>query len=186
MKRRFLRILMTVVSIGLFAFLHEHALIPISIANVRLSYAYPFRDFISVVMGPAAGGLVGALGTLLVADNFSLNSILMIVINGLDAVILGVLCRKLDVNSGFFGKNELFTFLKSTLLGHFICYVVVRTVVLYFFNGAPNISEDVLPHTLSTGMWMLLLDTVLSLDVTTLLLVVYAKTRVSEANFYRN
>ncbi len=186
MKRRFLRILMTVVSIGLFAFLHEYAVIPLSVANVRISYAYPYRDFISVVMGPVAGGLVGAVGTLVTAEDFSLSSILMIVINGLDAVILGILCRKIDVKSGFFGKNELLTFLKSSVLGHFICYIVVRTVVLCFFNDAPNLGEDVLPRTLSTGMWMLLIDSILSLDVTTLLLVVYAKTRVSEANFYRN
>ena len=187
MKRRLIRILMTVVSIGLFAFLHDHAVIPLTIQHVRISYAYPFRDFISVVMGPVAGGLVGAVGTLLTADDFSINNILMIVINGLDAVILGILCRKIDVRSGFFGKNELLTFLKSFTLSHFLCYFVIRSAVRLIYGHSQGIAAaNYMPGVLSTGLWIFLIDAILSLDVSTLLLVVYARTRVSEANFYRN
>ena len=125
--------------------------------------------------------------SLLTADDFSLSSILMIVINGLDAVILGILCRKIDVRSGFFGKNELLTFLKSFTLSHFLCYFVIRSAVRFIYGHSQGIAAaNYMPGVLSSGLWMFLIDAILSLDVSTLLLVVYARTRVSEANFYRN
>ena len=187
MKRRLIRILMTVVSIGLFAFLHDHAIIPLSVEHVRISYAYPFRDVISVVLGPLAGGLVGSVGMLLSSEDFSLGSILMIVLNGLDGVLIGLLCRKIDVKNGFFGKNDLLTFLKSFTFSHFLCFVVIRSVVLFIYGHNQGMAAaSYMPGVLSAGLWMFLIDAVLSLDVATLLLVVFAKTRVSEANFYRS
>lgn len=190
MKIRIKPILMTVVCIGLFVFLYQHTGIPFSVLHVKITYAFPFLDIASAILGPLAGAVIGtagtALSTALSDDSISFTHLLSIVLNGLDGLIVGFLCRKIDVENSYFGKNELFTFVKAVVFSNFFCFVAVRPITLFvtshILNG--NVAADA--EAFSTGLWMFLVDSILSLNIGALLLFVYARTRMNAANFYRS
>ena len=186
MKVRIKTILKTVVCIGLFVFLYNNAEIRFSMLHVKITYAFPFLEIVSAILGPLAGALVGSVGTALSNESASFNHFLSIWLNGLDGLIVGLLCRKIDVENNYFGKNELFTFVKAAVLGNFFCFVVVRPIMLFVYSHIANVNVVADAGTFSTGVWMFLIDSILSLDVAALLLFVYARTRLNAANFYRS
>ncbi len=179
-------ILKTVMSIGLFVFLYNNAEIRFPVSHVKISYAFPFLEIVSAILGPLAGALVGSVGTVFSNESTSLNHLLSIGLNGLDGLIVGLLCRKIDVENNFFGKNELFTFVKAAVFGNFFCFVVVRPIVLFVYSHIADVNVVADAGTFSTGVWLFLVDSILSLDVAALLLFVYARTRLNAANFYRS
>jgi len=174
----------TIVAIGIgaavFVILGRFASIPTGIPNSNIEVTYAFLALMAVIFGPVAGGLIGLIGHAL-KDLIFYGSIWWswVVVSMLVGFLFGLISKKLDIESGEFGRQKIITFnlvqVGAQALGWFLLAPVLD-IVIY---AEP--SNKVFIQGLGVGISNMVTVGILG----TLLLVLYAKTRTKTGSLER-
>ena len=151
-----------------------------AIRQIQFSYSYPVMVFISVVFGPYVGGFGIALGLLLKQIGEHSLDILYIFCSFLNCFSIGYYMRYLDIQNGFFERSDMAKFNMYQLASNFVCWNLIYAVLSHFIYHT-NLWE-----VLQKGFWQALGNFLSNLVAASIFLALYARSRVSAANFYRN
>lgn len=149
-------------------------------AVFRVSIAYPFLNFIIVVFGPVIGGLAGILGNCLMQLGKVSPNWISIICSAVYCVGLGILTRSIDITNGFFMRKEVLQYNRSQAIQCILTEMILCPILSVLLLKADFLSV------LNQGFWRSLTRILSCLFLTTLFLSLYARTRMSEANFYLN
>ena len=147
--------------------------------KITISYALAFIFFVSVIHGPIIGAGAAALGTLIYQTVTNTFDWMIISCMAADCIFIGFFMSYLNIREGFFEKKDAVNFNNFQLLSHTICWIIFYPLLVYF------ILQEPLLETMMNGFFEVLGYYISCLIITTLLLDIYAQTRISEANFYR-
>lgn len=123
----------TIVAIGigaaLFFVLAKFVAIPSPVPNTSICLQYGVLGFISVLFGPVAGLCSGLIGHVL-AD-FTGYGLWWSweIASAVFGLIVGMLCAKIALEDGEFGKKEIIRFNVAQVIAHLICWGVVAPVL---------------------------------------------------------
>lgn len=165
---------------GLFFVLERYANINTAYRYIRFSLSNPLMNFVSVVYGPIVGGLSIAFGELL---TFIVNKSYDWIAMGcafINCAAIGFSMRSVDIAQGFFQRKDRTYFNTSQTLCNIIGWTVLFPLLNHFIRHT-----EIWPL-LQMGFWNALSFSLSNSIVTTLFLSLYARTRISAANFYRN
>ena len=163
-----------------FYLLNRFLLTEAAIAMIRFNYSHPFIVFISVIRGPWLGGFGYALGEFLTEIGKDSFDWIAIACSFLNCFSIGICMKSVDIHMGFFEKKDIIRFNNIQLIFNLACWSILYPVLSSFFMHID------LKIAFSQGIWKSIGFYISDLTATTLFLVLYARTRVSEANFYRN
>lgn len=147
---------------------------------IRITYSYPLMVFVSVIRGPFVGGMAIALGRALLQigqDQFVWQPVLISAVN---CAWIGFGMREVDIQNGFFERNDVALFNKIQIISNVVCWIILYPGLNYFIYHASLSAE------FWDGFWQALGNILSNLVATTILLALYARSRISAANFYRN
>lgn len=151
-----------------------------TIRNVRISYSFPLLAFCSVIYGPVVGGCAGLLGQVIVQTGELVPDWFAVIATVLYCVMIGLFCRKIDIGNGFFSRQDA-TFFNKVHIG-------ASVIIFQFFYPLLNIifNKIGIRDALTQGA-IVSIDIVIGcMLLATMFLALYAKTRISAANFYRS
>ena len=149
-------------------------------AFLRVSYSYPALIFVSVIYGPLVGAAAGLLGQVILQTGVPVPDWAAVICTPVYCALIGFFTRKIDIRNGFFDRKDASQYnivqISAALFSFQILYpaftVLIRKVSL--------------ASALGLGVWMAI-DVILGgMLIATLALALYAKTRLSAANFYRS
>ena len=173
------KVLTILFAAGIYCVLERFIGISTYLDVVRITYAQPFIVWVSVLTGPLIGGITGGIGELLsqVGDpGWDWPTIVCTILN---CTAIGFFTREIDVNSGFFDKNEIIYFNKIQLFSNFIVWEILYSALNFWLNG------EKLRVVLARGFWIAMNNSISCMMITSLFLALYTKTRMTAANFYR-
>lgn len=172
-------LLIIIIGAGIYCVLERFVGISTSLDGVRITYAQPFIIWLSVLAGPLIGGITGGIGELLSQIGGPALDLSMVICTILNCSVIGFFTRKIDVNKGFFGKNEVFLFDKVQIISNFIIWEIPYTAIKVL------IYRENLSAALERGFWIALNNSISCMLITSLFLALYAEARMTAANFYR-
>ena len=152
------------------------------ISRIRFNYSHPFIVFISVIRGPWIGGFSFALGEFLTEIGGESFDWLAIICSFLNCFLIGKSIKNDEIYMGFFDKKDIIHFNNTHLLFNLICWTLIYPLVSHFLlHSSTNLFAS-----LSQGFWKSTGFYISDLIAATLFLMLYSRTRITEANFYRN
>ncbi|GAA0335006.1 ECF-type riboflavin transporter substrate-binding protein [Bacillus carboniphilus] len=166
----------TIVAIGIgtavFLILGRFASIPSGIPNTNIETSYAFLGLMSIIFGPIAGALIGFIGHAL-KDMIMWGSIWWswVVVSGVVGLCIGLAWRKINIQSGDFGKKQIITFNVAQVLAQAFGWFLVAPVLDILIYAEP--ANKVFVQGLVAGASNMVTVGVIG----TLLLAAYAKKR---------
>lgn len=173
------KIIVIVFAAGLYCVLERFSGISTSLESLRITYAQPFIVWVSVLGGPLIGGIAGGIGELISQiwnPEWDWPVVLCTILN---CAAIGFFTNKIDVNSGFFGRNDIFYFEKVQIISNLIVWEIPYTALNMWLR------EENWTVSLYRGFWIALNNLVSCMMLTSLFLALYVKSRMTAANFYR-
>ncbi|MCJ7839994.1 ECF-type riboflavin transporter substrate-binding protein [Lederbergia sp. NSJ-179] len=171
----------TIVAIGIgaavFVILGRFASIPTGVPNTNLNTNYAFLALMAVVFGPIAGGLIGLIGHALL-DSIMWGSIWWswVVISALVGFFIGFAGKRINIESGEFGKKQIISFniIQATI--QIIGWALLAPIldILIYAEPANKVWTQ--------GIVIGLMNSVTVAILGTILLAAYAKTRVKSGS----
>ena len=167
----------TAIGAALFTVLFMYVKIPSPIVNTEIHTAYGVGAFFAVLFGPIAGALIAFIGHAL-SDTFLWGSAWWswVIASGVVGFLFGMAKKRIDVESGVFGKKEILIFNIYQIIANAIAWIIVAPVLdiiiysepvnLVFTQGAMAF----IGGSLSAGIFG------------TILLAIYAKSRTKEGS----
>lgn len=166
---------------GFIFFVIEHFFeIRDTITRIQFSFSNPLMVFVSVVCGPVVGALSIAFGQFLELSTHHNTDWIFILLSALNCASIGYGMRKVDIHNGFFDRSDVTHFNKVQILSNLICWILLRPLLIHFVYHTNIIQE------LEKGFWMVMGYFISNSIVATIFLALYARSRVTAANFYRN
>lgn len=175
------KILYIIILAGLYYVLERFVKITTAFRYIQFSYAQPLMNFASVVFGPAIGAAASGIGELLVSGwkdpSYDWVAIGCAVVN---CGTIGVSMIHSNINDGFFMRKDVVRFNLTHFFSGMICWGIIYpglSVLLMHaeFQAAMNY-----------GFGRFIGMSIMNFVSGTLLLSLYARSRINEANFYRN
>ncbi len=151
-----------------------------SITKIQFSYANPLMVFVSVVQGPVVGALSITFGEFLEQIIHHESDWIFTLISAINCAWIGYGMRNVDIHNGFFERADVSHFNKVQLFSNIVCWLLLRPFLNYYLIHA-NIWDE-----LRKGFWVTMGYFLSNLIAATIFLALYARSRVSAANFYRN
>ena len=173
------RVFIILLAAGIYCLLERFVGISTSLEGVRITYAQPFIVWVSVLTGPLIGGITGGIGEFLSQIGTPAWDWTTIICTILNCTVIGFFSRKIDVNNGFLSRNDIFYFNKVQVISNFIVWEIPYTALNILIYG------EELSAALGRGFWIALNNSISCMMITSLFLALYAKTRITAANFYR-
>lgn len=171
----------TVVAIGigsaLFFVLGRYLTIPV-FANTTLNIQYAILAFFAVVYGPVAGMLIGLIGHTLIDVTLYGPWWSWIVTSGIVGLLIGIVGKRIDIESGTFGKKEIITFNVGALIANAIGWVLVAPVLDIIIYAEPR--NKVFTQGVIAGSVNFLTTAVIG----TIILIAYSKTRTQKGSLH--
>ena len=175
------KLLYIILFAGIYFLLERFALINTAFDNVQFCYAQPVANCVSVILGPFVGSFAAAIGEFFVTHfQNTPNDWIAVACAFLSTGAVGLSMKDVDIKNGFFQRSDVLRFNAAHTLATFVCWVILyprlsallmhKEVHQAFIHGVGQ----------AIGMW------VTNFVVGTLLLTLYAKSRISAANFYRS
>lgn len=166
----------TVVAIGIGAALFfvcgRFIAIPSPVPNTSITIQYGVLAFIATLFGPIAGLLAGFIGHALIDASYGWGVWWSWVIaSGVFGILMGIVCRKINLEGGEFGKKEIVKFNISQVICHVICWGVVAPALDILIYQEPI--EKLFAQGLVSGIS----NAVTTAIVGTLLCIAYAKAK---------
>ncbi len=149
---------------------------------IHISIAHPFMVFISIVIDPWIGGIGIAIGSLIlqIQHGQSIINWVVIICPFLNCLSIGYMMKSIDLGNEYFGRKLIYRFFKIQITATFVCWVIIYPLLNVLMRQKRYITY------LSRGFWQSL-GFILSCGIaTTLFLMLYARSRFTEANFYRS
>ena len=166
---------------GIIFFTIEHFLESTDIiTQIQFSFSNPLMVFVSVIRGPAVGALSIAFGEFLEQLVHHQRDWLFILVSSINCAWIGYGMRNVDIHNGFFERSDVAHFNKVQVISNIICWVILRPLLNYLIHHT-NVMED-----LQKGFWVALGYFTSNLVAATIFLALYARSRITAANFYRN
>lgn len=166
----------TIVAIGIgaavFVILGRFASIPTGIPNTTIETTYPFLALMSVIFGPIAGALIGLIGHAL-KDAVFYGGIWWswVIVSSFVGLIIGLVARKIDIESGIFGKKQIVTFNIVQVIAQGIGWFLLAPTLDVFIYAEPA-NKVYLQGLVAGGLNIVTVGV-----IGTILLITYAKTR---------
>lgn len=149
-------------------------------AFLRVSYSYPVLVFVSVIYGPIVGAAAGLLGQIILQTGMPVTDWAAVICTPVYCALVGFFTRKIDIHNGFFDRKDASQYNKVQILAALFSFQILYPAFTVLIR---RIS---LASALALGVW-LAIDLILGgMLIATLALALYAKTRLSAANFYRS
>lgn len=173
----------TIVAIGIgaavFVVLGRFASIPLWIPNTNIEVTYPFLALMSVIFGPVAGGLIGLIGHAL-KDLLMYGSIWWsyVIVSGLVGVGFGLSEKKINIESGIFGKKEILIFNGYQIVTHAIGWCLIAPILDILIYAEPA------NKTFFQGISIAILNSIAVGVLGTLFLYAYSKTRSKKGSLH--
>ncbi|MGE8206909.1 ECF-type riboflavin transporter substrate-binding protein [Heyndrickxia sp. NPDC080065] len=166
----------TIVAIGIgaavFVILGRFASIPTGIPNTTIETTYPFLALMSVIFGPIAGALIGLIGHAL-KDAVFYGGIWWswVIVSSFVGLIIGLVARKIDIESGVFRKKQIVTFNIVQVIAQGIGWFLLAPTLDVFIYAEPA-NKVYLQGLVAGGLNIATVGV-----IGTILLITYAKTR---------
>ncbi|RLL44940.1 ECF-type riboflavin transporter substrate-binding protein [Oceanobacillus piezotolerans] len=173
----------TIVAIGIgaavFIILARFVAIPTGIPNTTIQTSYAFLALMAVVFGPIAGGLIGFIGHTL-NDALSYGSVWWswVFVSLFIGLFIGLFWKKLDIESGIFGKKQIISFNIIQAVVQAIGWFLLAPVLDILIYAEP--ANKVFVQGIVAGLSNIITVGIIG----TLLLIAYSKTR-SQSNSLR-
>ena len=174
------KILTIIIGAGIYCVLERFVGISTSLDGVRITYAQHFIIWVSVLTGPVIGGITGGIGEALSQIGLPSLDWITVFCTVLNCVAIGYFTRNLDVNNGFCNRNDIFYFEKVQMISNFLVWEIPYTALNVL------VCREKIAIALYRGFWISLNNSISCMLLTSLFLSLYAKTRMSAANFYRD
>ncbi len=174
------KILIIIAAAGIYCVLERFVGISTSLEGVKITYAQPFIVWVSVLSGPLIAGITGGIGEFLSQIGDPAWDWVTIFCTILNCAAIGFFTRKLDINNGFFNRNDIITFDKVQIISNYIVWEIPYTALKIWIN------KESLTGALHQGFWIAMNNSISCMLITSLCLALYAKTRITAANFYRD
>ncbi len=171
----------TVVAIGigaaLFFVLGRFVAIPVPfVPNTTFSLQYGILGLFAALFGPIAGMLIGFIGHTLIDLSWGSPWWSWIIASTCFGLMVGLFTRKLDLESGSFGKKEILTFNLAQIASHAISWLVIALALDMAIYAEP------FAKVLTQGITATILNSIATGVVGTLLIMAYAKTRTKKGS----
>ena len=150
------------------------------ISYLNFSYSQPVMVFLSIIQPPLVGGLGAALGSFLIQIGENGYDWIMILCFFINCASIGWGMRNQKVNKGFFERREISRFFKIQLVSNFVTWWLIYPLLSLL------IYHTDLKTALDEGFRSALGYFISDMLISTLFLTLYAQSRFSKANFYRN
>ncbi len=174
----------TVVAIGigaaLFFVLGRFVSIPSPVPNTSVTLQYAVAAIFAALFGPLAGFATAFIGHSLIDFTLYGPWWSWIIASGVFGLLSGLLMKKLDVESGEFGKKQILTFNVAQIISHLVCWGLVAPVLDIAIYSEPV--EKVFAQGLMGGVS----NAVTTGIVGTLLLLAYSKTRTKKGSLSKD
>ena len=166
----------TIVAIGIGAALFfvcgRFIAIPSPVPNTSITIQYGVLAFISTLFGPIAGLLAGFIGHALIDASYGWGVWWSWVIaSGVFGILMGIACRKINLEGGEFGKKEIVKFNIAQVICHVICWGGVAPVLDILIYQEP------LEKLFAQGLVSGISNAVTTAIIGTLLCIAYAKAK---------
>ncbi len=161
----------TGVGAALFFVLARFASIPTPIPNTTINIQYAVLALFSAIFGPLTGSLIGLIGHAL--NDFSSYGPWWswIISSAVVGAVMGITTLKLDMESGVFGKKEIFIFNTGNVLGNAFGWFLIAPILDILIYAEP--SNKVFTQGLVAGIGNIVTTAILG----TVLAYAYSKTR---------
>lgn len=166
----------TVVAIGIGAALFfvcgRFIAIPSPVPNTSITIQYGVLAFIATLFGPIAGLLAGFIGHALIDASYGWGVWWSWVIaSGVFGILMGIACRKINLQGGEFGKKEIVKFNIAQVICHVICWGGVAPALDILIYQEP------LEKLFAQGLVSGISNAVTTAIIGTLLCIAYAKAK---------
>ena len=178
MKSLFKRIVVILISSGIFYVIAHYMGISTSFESIRVAYDHSLAVIISVMFGPIVDAFSGEIGQTLTQLMELTPDWISVGCTVLNTGLIGFLMRKNDINNGFFYRKEAISFTRAQTLCNFAVWGVLSPVLNILIVHA-EFQQAVL-H----GLRIAFNNSVSCMLVASLFLSIYARSRISELNFY--
>jgi len=174
----------TIVAIGIgaavFIILAKFASIPSPIPNTSIQTSYAFLALMAIVFGPIAGGLIGLIGHAL-NDAISYGSVWWswVVVSMIVGFLIGLVAKKIDIESGDFSKKKIITFNITQVLAQAIGWLLIAPLLDILIYAEPA------NKVFAQGFFAVVSNIVTVGVIGTILLIAYAKTRSKSNSLHR-
>ena len=165
----------SIVAIGigaaLFFVLGRFVAIPSPVPNTTINIQYAILGVFGVIFGPVVGILVGFIGHTLIDLSWGSPWWSWIIASAVFGLVVGLAKKKLNIESGEFGKKQVILFNVFQLVGHALAWLVVAPALDILIYNEPT------DKLLLQGLWAGTSNFITTAIVGTALLFAYAKTR---------
>lgn len=171
----------TIVAVGIgaavFMILGRFGSIPTGIPNTNIETAYAFLALMAILYGPLAGFLIGLIGHGLKDIVFYGSPwISWVLASAVVGAIIGVGCKKLNINEGIFEKKQIIIFNIIQIMANIIAWGIVAPGLDILIYVEP-VDKAILQ-----GIAGGLANTVTVATLGTILVANYAKTRTKKGS----
>ena len=149
-------------------------------AILRVYLSYPTLLFVAVVYGPLAGAASGLLGQIILQTGVPAPDWAAVICTTVYCALVGFFCRNIDIRSGFFDRKDATRFNNIQMLS------AVSSVLALYPALSVLIRHVSWQDALHAGFFSAVNMILGGMLIATLFLALYAKTRLSAANFYRS
>jgi len=171
----------TIVAIGIgaaiFVILGRFASIPSGVPNTDIKSAYALLALMAIIFGPIAGALIGLIGHAL-QDLVMYGSIWWswVVVSMLVGFLFGLASKRINIESGVFGKKQIISFnIYQAIVQAIGWFVIAPTLDIWIYAEPAN---KVYTQSFAGGTANIVTVGIIG----TLLLIIYSKTRVKSGS----
>ena len=119
------KVVATGIGAALFFVLARFVAIPSGIPNTNIALQYGVQSVFAVLYGPVVGCLSGFIGHVLCDMSWGGVWWSWAFGTAVYGLIVGVFAKKININSGNFGKNELITFAIANAIANIVAWPIV-------------------------------------------------------------
>ena len=170
----------SIVAIGigaaLFFVLGRFVSIPSPVPNTTINIQYGILGIFSVIYGPLVGAVSGLIGHILIDLSWGSPWWSWIIASAVYGAVVGFSQKKLNIENGVFGGKEILLFNLFQISGHIISWIVIAPVLDILIYSEP------VEKLFAQGLTAAIANSISTAIVGTILLVAYAKTRISEGS----
>lgn len=174
----------TIVAIGIgaaiFFVLGRFVAIPSPIPNTTINIQYSVLALFAVMYGPIAGFLIGLVGHILIDLSWGAPWWSWIIASAVVGLIIGLASKKINLESGSFGKKEIIGFNIVQVVANAVAWLLVAPGldVLIYSEPASKVFTQ--------GVFAFIVNAVSVAIVGTLLMIAYAKTRTKKGSLSKD
>ena len=178
----FLKKLFTIILLaGIYYVLERYMKITTAFKYIQFSYAHPVLNYASIILGPIVGAAASGLGEMLlyVGKDVPYDWV-AIGCAALNCGVIGLSMLHSGVRDGFFLKKDNIRFNVTHLLSGLVFWAILYPIMRKFLMHVD------FQEAMNYGFGRFIGMSIMNFIAGTLFLLLYARSRMTAANFYRN